>query len=108
MKKVFRKWELVTEEIARRGIAEVLAFMTLDVLAMIFTVGVITILSAITEALIGAPNWPEVMLAWLVVYGLCFHAVIEIEALVLCIDDLDLTTVDSLIEYKRQRFDEEL
>lgn len=108
MKKVFKKWELVVGEIARRGVEEVLAFLAMDVLTMIFTVGIITILCAITEAFIGAPNWPEVIIGWLLVYGVCFHCLIEIMAIALCSDDLGTTTIDRLIEYKRQRFDEEI
>lgn len=109
MKRIFREWELVVQEIARCGFESVMMFILFDVIAMIFAVGVITILCAITEAFIGAPNWPEVVLAWLIIYGLCFHGVIELIAIALCAEELgQVTDVDKIIAYKRQRFDEEI
>ena len=44
------------------------AFIWTDVIAMLCTTGLIAIMGKIVEFLIGAPNWPEVVIAWLFVY----------------------------------------
>lgn len=44
------------------------AFIWTDVIAMLCTTGLIAIMSKIVEFLIGTPNWPEVVIAWLFVY----------------------------------------
>ncbi len=108
MKRMFRKWELVVAECVRQGEECVLALVTLDAIAAIFTVGVITIFSAVVEAFIGAPNWPELVLAWLVVYIACFNVVIEATAYSLCRDELGCDNDYMIRKYVKERFDEEL
>ena len=106
--KMFRKWEMVVGECVRQGEEYVLALVTLDAIAAVFTVGVITIFSAVVEAFIGAPNWPELVLAWLVVYIACFNVVIEATAYMLCRDELGCDNHYMIEHYVEQRFKEEL
>lgn len=108
MKKMFRKWELVVAECIRQGEEYVLALVILDAIAAVFTVGVITIFSAVVEAFIGAPNWPELVLAWLVVYIGCFNVVIEATAYGLCQEELGCNDYYMIDHYVKQRFKEEL
>ena len=106
--KTFKKWELIMEETVRRGGAEIASVIILDVIAMIFAVGVCTVLGSVVEFLIGTPNWPEMVLAWLVIYIASFHVVMEATAMSYARDDLDSATLEELEEYTRKRFEEEI
>lgn len=108
MRKMFRKWEIVVEEVARQGEEYILTLLTMDALAMVFTVGVVTIFSAIVETLIGVPNWPELILAFLLVYTVCFNVIIEAMAYVLCAEELGCNNHFMVEDYMKQRFKEEI
>lgn len=62
----FKKWETVVGALIDAGFTG--PFIVSDITAMIFTTGLCTILGTVVEFLVGTPNWPEMVLAWLVVY----------------------------------------
>lgn len=62
----FKKWEEVTGAIIDANLT--LAFIITDVIGMIFTTGLCTIIGKIVEFLVGTPNWPEMVIAWVAIY----------------------------------------
>ena len=109
MKRMFRKWELVVGECVKRGTDEIILLAFMDIFIMIFAVGVCTILGSLVEFTIGTPNWAEMVLAWLIIYGFMFnYTVIDGMAVYLARDDLEPASFDDLYDYVKERFDEEL
>lgn len=74
MIKRFRKWEEVTGALIDADLAG--AFIVTDVIGMIFTTGLCTIIGKIVEFLVGTPNWPEMVIAWCAIYSFLTFPVI--------------------------------
>lgn len=79
MRKKMKEWETTVSLLIDEGKEYVLAFIIMDIVAMLMAVGICSILGTIIGFIVGmAPYWSEMLLAWLIIYLALFYEVMEI------------------------------
>lgn len=66
----FDRWTQTVKYIEDYGFTPY--FVLGDAFIAVFAVGILTIVSSAVEFLIGTPNWPEMVIAFLLIYWMCF------------------------------------
>ena len=98
-----KKWEKIVGALIDAGWIE--PFIILDIMTMLLSLGVCTVIGKIVEFFIGAPNWPEMFIAWLLIYLVNFSGVMEAMELVIEVDNrIDL--IDTIDEITDEKFEE--
>ena len=101
--KTLKKWEKIVGVLIDVG--WIGPFIIMDIMTMLLSLGVCTVIGKIVEFFIGAPNWPEMCIAWLLIYLVNFSGVMEAMELFIEVDNrVDL--IDTIEEINDEKFEE--